>query len=294
MTAPTFLIIGDLKAGTTSLHSYVAQHPEVFTPGLKELRFFSFDEGNPYHRRASAYRVKTTAEYLGHFHSAGNAKAIGEASPSYLRSPGAASRIAQLLPNAKLIVSIRNPADRLYSLYQMQLRAAATKLPFDEQLFAADAAWIKGNYYWSELNRFFECFARNQILVVIFDDLAQQPAVMAKQLYRFIGVDDSFEPNLQPQNTGGIPRNPQLYAAMTYSKDRLKQIGSIPPAVRRLWARIRTQSLRTEKLDPLLKRKVLEVCADDIARTASLIQRDLSIWAPDEASKVTRGVPRAS
>jgi hypothetical protein len=90
---PNFLIIGAVKAGTTSLHSYLSQHPEIFMPQRKELRYFAYDEENPYHVRARSTRVRTYDEYLSYFSSSSGRKAVGEASPNYLGSPGAAERI---------------------------------------------------------------------------------------------------------------------------------------------------------------------------------------------------------
>ena len=79
MAIPNFLVIGDLKAGSSSLHYYLRQHPEVFMPtGLKEIRYFSYDKENPYHLLAESSRVRHFDDYLKYFEQSGDAKAVGE------------------------------------------------------------------------------------------------------------------------------------------------------------------------------------------------------------------------
>src|SRR5690606_31814547 len=101
-------------------------------------RYFAYDPENSYHRRAASTRVRTFEDYLSYFDRAAGAAAAGEVSPNYLRSPGAAARIHARLPDVKLIVSLRNPADRLYSLHMMHLRKRSTNVPFDQRAFADD------------------------------------------------------------------------------------------------------------------------------------------------------------
>jgi hypothetical protein len=278
MVKPSFLVIGDIKAGSTSLHSFLSQHPDVYMPPEKELRFFSYDAENSYHARAKAYRVKTTADYLKYFEHASNVRAVGEASPCYLRSPGTAQRIANFLPDVQLIVCLRNPADRLFSLYQMHQRSGAEKRAFDAQLFSEDATWIKGHFYWQDLSPYFRLFRRDRIHVIVFDDLASNPLQVAKGVYRFVGVDDSFEPDVTPQNTGGRPHSRLLYSAMIGTKNQLKKFGTPPPRLRKIWAEIKKKSLVREEADPALRRKILQVCRDDIARTEELVGCSLARW----------------
>ena len=276
---PNFLIIGDTKAGSTSLYSYLKQHPEVFMPaGVKELRYFAFDAGNPYHVRSASYRVRTAADYLRYFERTGDAKAIGEASPAYLRAPGAAERIKQQASESKLIVSLRNPADRLHSLYQMHYRARSTTASFEEYLFSQNSTWIKGNFTWSELARYFTLFERRKLRVLLLDDLISDAAASVAGLYAFLEVDPGFHPKLTVENTGGMPRNAVVYSALVASKKILKRMGSAPEPVRRTWANVKRRSLSKTAMSPEVRRRILEICKDDILRTQDLIDRDLSGW----------------
>ena len=103
---PNFIIIGAAKAGTTALYWYLAEHPQVFMSPLKETNFFAFGldpEGKPLYGNPEVHRypVQTLADYEKLFADAGDAKAIGEASPIYLECPQAAGRIRGLIPRAR-------------------------------------------------------------------------------------------------------------------------------------------------------------------------------------------------
>ena len=278
MPIPDFLIIGDLKAGTTSLHYYLKQHPKIFLPDKKELRFFSFDPDNPYHRRSGTFDVRTFSEYLEYFAEADGYPAIGEASPNYLRSPLTAERIRRQLPDVRLIVSLRNPADRLYSSYAMEYRSGGTKAPIEEILFRRDAERVKASFYWSDLMQYYDRFSRGRIKVILFDDLVQDSHQVVRDLCRFVGVDDDFTPDVTPRNVGGIPANPLMYRILGAGKKMTARYVKPTPEMRRIWQRVKSKQLSSLKPDPAVRQKILEICKDDIDRTQSLIDRDLSAW----------------
>ena len=121
MTLPTFLIIGTMKGGTTSLHRYLRQHPEVFMPERKELNFF-LDEyaGPPIDPPEERNWSRGITWYERQFAGAEDERAVGEASANYSRYPtypGVAERIAKIVPEMKLIYLMRNPIDRVLSHY---------------------------------------------------------------------------------------------------------------------------------------------------------------------------------
>jgi hypothetical protein len=215
---------------------------------------------------------------LRHFEKCGDAKAIGEASPNYLRSPGAANRIKAALPDVRLIASLRNPADRLYSGYMMSYREGSTTSPFDEELFGRDAAWIKARFYWLDLKEYFDLFAPSQIRIVLFDDLKTDAGKVMKDLYRFLEVDDAFTPDFTVQNEGGMPRSRLWYAFLASGKRLINRFGTLPTVLKQLSKRIERRSLQKTQIDPQIRKKILEICADDIKRTQELIGRDLSAW----------------
>jgi len=247
---------------------------------IKELRYFSFDAGNSYHQKANAYRVHSMEAYLKYFSGAAGKTAIGEASPNYLRSPIAASQISCALPHVRLIVSLRNPADRLFSLYQMDLRSGRTQKDFDEEVFGRDAAAIKAGFYYPDLRRYFDRFDAASIKVVLFDELAANPLAITRDLYRFLNVADDFRPDVALQNEGGMPKNTALTFLLRRARASVKLIPHKPAFLRRPWMTVKRRSLKKVSINPGTRLKILEICREDILETQKLIGRDLSGWLP--------------
>ena len=276
---PNFLVIGDLKAGSSSLNHYLRQHPQVYTPeNIKELRYFSFDSSNPYHLTAESTRVRSFDEYQAYFKNSGAALAVGESSPNYLRSPVAAQRIANEIPDVKLIVCLRNPADRLYSVHMMSYRSGSTNLTFEERAFRENCAWIKGNFYWADLKKYMDLFCPDQLKVILFDDLKSDAAAVTRDLYRFLGVDDTFVPDFSIQNQGGMPKNRFVFSSLIRAKRLVKRFARPPEFLARIWANVKTRSMYRQEMDAVTRRNVLAVFHDDIMRTQDLIGRDLRGW----------------
>src|SRR3954454_24619487 len=208
---PNFIIIGPPKCASTSLHFYLGQHPEIFTAKVKETRFFSlhYDKGMNY--------------YEQYFEDAGNAKAIGEATPSYSFLPFVADRIRQHFPQMKLILCFRNPMDRTFSSWLMQKGMGKEKLSLREAIeinlrqmnyitlegedgektwvnstgnFSADETrlrtYIQGGMFASILNCYYKRFSSEQIKIIFLDDLKKDFDGTMSDLFRFLDVNENF------------------------------------------------------------------------------------------------------
>ena len=200
MTAPNFLIIGAHKAGTSSLHRYLRQHPDVFMPTLKELRFFSYDpdgsdvEPSPYAWGPRVHPIKTWNEYVDLFAPVTTEKAIGEASPCYLNHPRCPTRIKQALPDVRLIVSLRDPVDRAYSGYLMAVRDLGETRPFADTIGEQRTAWHDNLVYYKPCQRYLACFPRERLKVIRAETLNAEPAKVLQDIFSFLEVDPAFEP----------------------------------------------------------------------------------------------------
>ncbi|NEE01451.1 sulfotransferase family protein [Phytoactinopolyspora halotolerans] len=180
MPVPTFLVIGAMKSGTSSLHDYLGQHPDVFTTRRKELDFFcrKYQRGLPW--------------YEAQFARAADSKAAGESSPNYLKAhiwPRTAARIHHVVPDAKLICVLRNPIDRTLSNYLHDVRRGREKGSFSEQLATDSKILMTSRYAW-QLERYLALFDPAQITLVGTERLAREPQQVLTHLFRFIGVDD--------------------------------------------------------------------------------------------------------
>lgn len=288
---PTFMVIGAAKAGTTALYWYMAEHPEVFMSRVKETNYFAYGVdaggrllyGNP---DMHHFPVKTSKEYEQLFADAGGALAIGEVSPLYLECPQAAARIRERLPATKIICCLRQPVDRAYSDYLMYLRNRgrhfdpARELTAQAQWARPDSHWMQIGRYYPQLSRYFESFPRSQIHVFLFDDLKKNPLAVTQQLYRFVGVDPAFVPDLEtPHNIGGMPASRLVERVITNRAIKLAVEPLIPKKAAN-WIRwLRTRNMRQAPALPAeLREELTQPFQVDMELTAALIGRSLDAW----------------
>jgi hypothetical protein len=176
---PNFLIIGAQKAGTTWLYEKLRRHPEVFMPEVKELGFFSRDGS----------LGKSQEWYEGHFETA---PAIGEATPDYLYHPQAPRRIADTIPDANLIACLRDPTDRTYSHYWMNRGLGSVDCSFEEVVRRKQGQYVERSLYGEQLARYLSYFDRNQLLILISEEVFSNPSASLNHICSFLGVDDAF------------------------------------------------------------------------------------------------------
>jgi len=181
------LLIGAMKAGTTSLYHYLQAHPQVATTRYKAPEFF-VAEAN-WHRGINWYRRQ--------FPPVGpEVLAVGEASNVYSKYPrfrGVPKRIASLLPDVRLLYAVRDPLSRIRSHYQTRVAEGSEKAPFAEAVFA-DPIYLDYSRYALQIEQYLEHFARQQLLVVTSEDLRESRDATMRRVYEFIGVDPALMP----------------------------------------------------------------------------------------------------
>jgi hypothetical protein len=272
MILPNFIIVGAAKAGTTSLHDYLRQHPEIFMPALKEPKFFSYEEG-----RQGNFPVRTLEAYAALFAGA-TEPARGEASPHYLTSGFAARKIRDTIPEARIIISLRNPVERSYSIYLMNLRNRG----FGEGRSFAEALDDDINItrkYHACVARYIEFFGAEQVKVILFDDLVRDARATVAGLFRFLRVRDDFVPDLsQAANPGGLPKVKILHGILNNGHLRAAARSLLPETVIDRGRQVRSRNLQKQKMTPEDRARALTVFRDDILRTQDLIGRDLTDW----------------
>jgi hypothetical protein len=274
MVLPNFLIIGAAKAGTTSLYHYLRQHPEVYMSPVKEPRYYWY-EGLAEGRLEIVSRIA----YERLFRDVTSQRAVGEATTHYLNSPTAPDRIAADLPGVRLVVSLRNPADRAYSSYLGRLQGGEERRGVEEAM-RPGSYYFESSLYHPNLSRYFERFARNRIKVLLFDDLVANPRAVVQDLYEFLGVAPTFDVDVTTlHNRAAVPRS--LVANRILVKTGQIIHGLLPLSMRNTGVTGQIQRLllrRPEPLPPAIRRQLLEQFRDDICKTAALIGRPLSHW----------------
>jgi hypothetical protein len=276
VTLPNFLIIGGVKCGTTSLYQYLIQHPDVFMPPrLKEPRFFCYD-GRP---STLKLPIKTLEAYSALFDEVTTEKAIGEASPHYFTHPHAAGAIKGLIPNAKLILSLRHPVDRAHSEYLMGLRSAGkSEAGGFLDAMTAQPDLVSDSLYDIHLERFYGLFPRDQVKIIMFEQLAKNTTETVQSILEFLSVDTNFFPEVgHVPNPGGIPKSKLIYS-LSQNRHILQLKEFIPKNILRMLRRARKANMQSIKLTQKERESALPIFRDSIRRTEQLIQQDLSHW----------------
>jgi hypothetical protein len=184
---PSFLVIGAMKAGTTSLYHYLRAHPQVFMPAIKELDFFV----------ARANWGRGLQWYQKQFARAGpGAVAVGEASARYTTYPtadGVAERIAAHLPEVRLVYVVRDPIERIRSHYRHDV-AVGTETASFERAVLDNPIYVDWSRYATQVERYLEFFSRSQLLIVASEDLRHSRLKTIQRIYAFLGVDSTYVP----------------------------------------------------------------------------------------------------
>jgi len=286
MTLPNFMIIGVAKAGTTSLHYYLDQHPQVFMCPLKGSNFFGYedacawkwtDEGDP--PLLQHFQATSFAAYEAMFAGASTELAIGEASPQYFRCPTAAQRIRECIPNVKLVASLRNPADRAFSGFLMRTRRGEAVENLYKEL-TPEASHVKESFYYKRLKRYFDIFPRPQIKILIFEEFKQDPAKAMVELYEFLGVDANCVPDTSTRhNPAAVPKS-RLLNRLFYHPALIRTAKSLlPESGQRIVKGVREQNLKKPPQFPAdLRTNLLDLYRADIHKLEALLDRDLSFW----------------
>jgi len=183
MTLPNFVVIGAMKAGTVSLRHYLDEHPDVFLG-----RGGRFGEPNFFTAEYNWPRGRDWYESL--FDGAGKAAAIGECSPSYTMAPafgGVPERMAQVVPDARLIYLVRDPIARMRSMYMHQVSAGRERRRAEAALL--DDRYLGPSLYGFQLAAFLGHFDRRQVLVIASEVLRDRPREALTAVFGHLGVD---------------------------------------------------------------------------------------------------------
>jgi len=159
---PNFLIVGAPRAGTTSLHNFLKRTEGVFMSPRKEPHYFSSIESSYLYPPP----IRDKKQYLALFNKIKGEKAVGEASTSYLWDPNAPKLIHEVIPNAKIIVSLRDPVERAYSHYLLRLSYGRKTYSFSEAIREAlkpnvdyyTGIIVRGGWYHKEVKRYLSFF----------------------------------------------------------------------------------------------------------------------------------------
>lgn len=178
-----FIGIGAQKCASTWVHRVLSDHPEVAVYPGKEIDFFSF-----YYNFGYEW-------YERHLADAGSAKMVGDVSASYFSDTNAPDRAFLYNPNMRIILSLRDPIERAYSNHLMEVKQGhitGENLDFEKGLLNNPMYMIQ-SHYAQQLARWLAVFPQDQIMVIFQEDIRDTPSIQAKNLYRFLNVDEDHQ-----------------------------------------------------------------------------------------------------
>lgn len=304
---PDFLVIGAPKAGTTALHAALAAHPDVFVSDPKEPKYWLCEAapppawGGPGDKHSQQEWIWRADDYFGLFEPARPDQVRGESTPFYLWSRGAHRRIAEALPEVRLVAVVRDPVDRAYSnwmhLWSDGLEPEADFVSaFGREDERVRAGWAP---FWRyrELGRYGEQLAHlhqhvdaARILVVRYRDLVDEPAATVDRVSRFLGIREGQVGAIPRDNARGFVApglRPRLFGPVVRGGARLGQF-----AHPQVWRRVHplaigllgdTRSAHRPRLDARTRERLVQHYADDVALLSELTGQDFGDWLSHES-----------
>jgi len=298
---PNFLIIGAGKSGTTSIYHYLKQHPDVYMSPVKDPLSFAFAGqhvtwAGPGNTPLISRAITALEDYQSLFRQGSDRRALGEASSAYLYYPAAAERLRQLVPDAKLIVILRCPADRAYSNWLHARRTGDEPVTDFARALAAEPERISAGWshfyhyrakglYFRQLSHWMTLFPREQFLLSLYEDLQQDPEQLMRRIFKFVGVEPDFPVDMHKKfNVSG--------GRMGTRVQHLLRSGSpIAQATLPKWLRadlknaILRMGMRDNRMPGHVRQELLNDYASDIRQLSKLIGRDVSGWLQTGAVK---------
>jgi hypothetical protein len=277
---PNFLVVGAMKAGTTSLYNYLRDHPQIFMPETKEVNFF-----NPLRN----WRLGVQW-YEQQFKDANDdVVAIGEASTSYTKFPwinDVPARVSSVLGNIRLIYVVRDPIERIRSHYLHNLSTGQEWRPIEDAIMK-DEMYLNISRYSLQIDQYTPYFPRENLLIIESRELRNRRAATLREVFRFLGVDNEWVPptidreyyrstdrSRKAPLLRGIRKIPRVRTLSTYVP------GSIKKVKHALTDRLPTETLDIEKGDVNddLNRRLRESLHDDVSRLRPFMDDDFDGW----------------
>lgn len=289
---PDFFIVGAARSGTTSLNRYLSQHPEIFITSRKDAHFFAaehFPRTGPGDEVMNRKVMRDKAEYAQLFASVRGEKAIGESSAFYLCLPGAAERIAQTVPDAKVIILLREPVARAYSAYMLLVRDGRETGSFEEGLkreaerkrqgFEPMWWYTELSLYSSQVRRYLEVFGKERVKVLLYEDFYAHPEQALCNVFAFLEVKEDVIINTSVRyNVAGVPKSRALHTLLYKLIDSPNALAKrVKPGL--AWKAMGKFLLQPiPKMNPQLHAQLRAFFTEDVAKLEDLLHQELLCW----------------
>lgn len=289
MKKPNFIIAGFPKCGTTSLHHYLSEHPQIFMPSQKELHFFTYEilsklKNGPKDGAVKKTQIQDSKKYLDFYRNVKNEIAVGDASPSYINYPNQFLKIKEYLEDPKFIIVLRDPINRAYSNYLHLKREQRETLTFKEAVNRENKR-IKDKYsdfwyykfnstYYDKILKAKETF--KEVLIITSEELNENHVATMKKVYKFLDVDCNFITKRKSNrfNKGGYYKK-NLFTKIIFQpskfKNLIKKFIKPTPSLKILLARVASLfRAKTEEIDEETVLYLTKHFREDVKKLKSL------------------------
>ena len=289
MKKPNFIIAGFPKCGTTSLHHYLSEHPQIFMPSQKELHFFTYEilsklKNGPKDGAVKKTQIQDSKKYLDFYRNVKNEIAVGDASPSYINYPNQFLKIKEYLEDPKFIIVLRDPINRAYSNYLHLKREQRETLTFKEAVNRENKR-IKDKYsdfwyykfnstYYDKILKAKETF--KEVLIITSEELNENHEATMKKVYKFLDVDCNFITKRKSNrfNKGGYYKK-NLFTKIIFQpskfKNLIKKFIKPTPSLKILLARVASVfRAKTEEIDEETVLYLTKHFREDVKKLKSL------------------------
>lgn len=297
MAAPNYIGIGAPKSATTWVAKIIEAHPEAALAKGKELNFFndhyvpfakSSDRINLLNKKYRKQYNKNLKTYERLLPEDGE-KIVGEYSVTYLYSQKAARRIRRNYPDIKILVTLRNPAEMVYSLYQWFNSSMLLSIPNDFGVFIeSEPNFLEFGFYHKYLSTYYELFPPQNIFVIIRKDIHETPRRVTRSLYDFLNVDSNYQPEIVHEMVGGFIKfkYPFFKKGLKIVYDNIAVNNFFYSTAFKIFHRNFQESYANffyEKsnyppLDEKVRKSLTKHYRADILKLEKLIDKDLSAW----------------
>lgn len=275
MNTPHFIVLGGHKCGTSSLHNYLAQHPEIYMPRIKGTDFFN--------REGSSETITSIEKYQAFYQEMTNEKIAGEVSSVYLYSKGACDAIKKYLPEAKLIAVLRNPVERAFSHFNQLPETKKRDRNFSE--IFDEKKVLRNGFYSTPLNMYFDSFGRNRIKILLFDSLRNDKKYFFYSIFQWVGVNPNFMPDTSiVTRQGGEIKNQAVKNIFNGNNILHSTAGFLlrpfttPDQRRDLYKKTKNMFMQKNELPEQLRKQLIDFYREDILQLQDILDMDLSHW----------------
>ena len=310
MKTPNLFIVGHPRTGTSSLHDYLKQHPDIFMSPIKEPNYFARDfheESDRFHQKALYFPYRTPKRYLKLYKNLMNEKIAGEASATSLYSRKSAKEMCSLNENSKIIMSFREPVDFLFSYHSTAIFSLGEDVKDFREALSIESERKKGHClskrvitpswlyysqfieYSQQLKRFSALFHKDQIKVLIFDDFKRDPEKIYREILSFLDVDLGFVPDFAVVNPYKKSVKWPKLKYLLFDSPYFRKIQHLifPDSVYAKLVQFYKKMILIEEpkktLDPQFKEELKLKFKIEVEKLSDVLQRDLiTLWGYNE------------